>query len=72
MTDRIDHTQKQIETFTLVLLGGDGNKKRAAELIRELTPKERRDLRAACQNVDNLVDDTWLEELREKRNADRK
>lgn len=67
MTARIDATQKQIETFTLILLGGEGNKLKAAELIRSLNPESRRDLRAACQDLDNLIDDVWLQDLREKR-----
>lgn len=41
--------------------------KEAVERIRAMTPEERRDLRAACQNLDALIEETWLEELREKR-----
>ena len=64
-------TDSMVEIFTSVLLGGDYNKRLAAGLIRKLDPAGRRDLRAACQEVDNLVDDVWLEELREKRRAGR-
>jgi hypothetical protein len=60
-------TDDMISIFTSILIGGDANKRLASELIRKLGPEARRDLRAACQNVDNLIDDVWLEELRERR-----
>ena len=56
-----------IAIFTLVLAGGESSRKEAAELIRKLGPEARRDLRAACQNLDNLIDEVWLEESRERR-----
>jgi hypothetical protein len=56
-----------IAIFTLVLGGGESNRKEAAEKIRKLSPEGRRDLRAALQDLDYLLDDVWLEELREKR-----
>lgn len=64
-------TDSMVEIFTSILLGGDHNKRRAAELIRKLDAASRRDLLAACQDLDNLIDDTWLEELREKRRGKR-
>jgi len=66
MTDH-DILKLQISIFTLTLIGGDGNRQTAAEKIRELSPEAGRDLRAACQDTDCLIDDVWLEELREKR-----
>jgi len=60
-------TDDMISIFTHVLVGGDLNKRLAAELIRKLGPEARRDLRAALQDLDYLLDDVWLEELREKR-----
>ena len=60
-------TDDMISIFTSILIGGDANKRLAAKLIRKLPPQARRDLRAACQELDNLIDDTWLEEMRERR-----
>lgn len=60
-------TDSMIEIFMLVVLASDHNKRRAAEQIRKLPPQARRDLRAACQETDNLIDDVWLEEARERR-----
>jgi hypothetical protein len=60
-------TDDMITIFTQVLTGGDANKRMAAELVRKLGPEARRDLRAACQDLDNLLDDVWLEELRLRR-----
>jgi hypothetical protein len=60
-------TDSMISIFVSILTGGDHNRRLAAQLIRKLGPEARRDLRAACQDLDNLIDDTWLEELREKR-----
>jgi len=60
-------TDDMISIFTSILIGGEANRLLAVKLIRKLDAKARRDLRAACQDVDNLIDDTWLEELREKR-----
>jgi hypothetical protein len=56
-----------ISIFSSILHGGDANKRLAVMLIRKLTPEARRDLRAACQRLDNLVEDTWMDELRDKR-----
>ena len=57
-----------IEIFSLVVTGpSDFNKQRAIKLIRKLNDVERRDLRAFCQNLDNLVETVWMAELREKR-----
>jgi hypothetical protein len=61
-----------IAIFTLVLAGGESNRKEAAEKVRQLSPEARRDLRAGCQDLDNLVDDVWIEELREKRRLRRR
>jgi hypothetical protein len=60
-----------IEIFELILSGTKSDKKHAANLILKLNDVERRDLRAACQRLDNLVEDTWLDELRDKRIKDR-
>jgi hypothetical protein len=60
-------TDDMLSIFSLILTGGDACKRLAAEVIRKLPPEARRDLRAACQETDNLIDDTWLEEMRERR-----
>ena len=60
-------TDDMISIFTSILIGGDANKRLAAELIRRLGPEARRDLRAACQTTDELLDDVILAELRERR-----
>jgi hypothetical protein len=39
----------------------------AAELVRKLGLEARRDLRAVCQEVENLVDDVILAEMRSRR-----
>ncbi len=59
----------EIDSDLLLLAAEDSDRSRklAAERIRAMTPQERRDLRAACQTLDNLIDDVWLEELRERR-----
>lgn len=67
MIGKIDATQKQIEIFTLILLAGEPNKLKAAELIRELSAEAKRDLRASCQEVEELLDTVWLEQLRFQR-----
>jgi hypothetical protein len=56
-----------ISIFTAILTGGDINKSLAAELIRKLGIEARRDLRAALQDLDELLDDVTLAELRERR-----
>jgi hypothetical protein len=61
-----DTVKNQHEIFRLLLAGGDSGKLRASELIRKLSPEARRDLRAALQVTDELVDDVWLQELRER------
>jgi hypothetical protein len=60
-------TDDMISIFTAILTGGETNKRLAVKLIRKLDARARRDLRAACQRVDNLVEDTWLDELRDQR-----
>ena len=67
MRGQLSDTDDMISIFTAILIGGDANKRLAAKLIRKLSPAARRDLRAACQDLDNLIDDVWLEELRERR-----
>ena len=54
----------------LLLLAAEDSKrshKLAAERIRKLSPEERRDLRAAIQRLDYLLDDVTLEEFRHER-----
>lgn len=60
-------TDDMISIFVSILTGGDANKRLAAELIRKLGPEARRDLRATIQELDNLLDDTILAEMAEKR-----
>jgi hypothetical protein len=62
-------TDDMISIFTSILIGGDANRRLAANLIRKLDAESRRDLRTALQDLDYLLDDVWLEELREKRRA---
>ena len=61
----------EIDTDLLLLAAEDSecSRQEAAERIGNLSPEERRDLRAACQRLDNLVEDTWIDELREKRHG---
>src|SRR5262245_20422969 len=56
-------TDDMISIFTSILIGGDANKSLAAEMIRKLGAEARRDLRAACQELDELLDDVVLAEL---------
>jgi len=56
-----------VSIFTLMLDAGESSKREAAELIRKLGPEQRRDLRATCQETDELLDDTILAEMRERR-----
>jgi hypothetical protein len=60
-------TDDMISIFTHVLTGGEANRLLAAELLRKLGPEARRDLRAACQDLDYLIDDVILAEMRERR-----
>jgi hypothetical protein len=60
-------TDDMISIFVAILHGGDANKRLAEKLIRKLDARARRDLRASIQTFDALIDDVWLEELREKR-----
>jgi len=60
------------ELFALCSEGGDASLKRAAAIIRRLSAEERRDVRAGIQQLDNLMDDVFLEQQREKRIASRK
>jgi hypothetical protein len=57
----------EAEIFNLVLAGGESNRLRAAENIRKLDAKARRDLRGALQDTDNILDDVTLAEMRERR-----
>jgi hypothetical protein len=59
----------EIDGDLLLLTAEDSERSRseAAERIRAMTPEERRDLRAACQRLDRLVENVWFEESREKR-----
>lgn len=60
-------TDDMISIFTSILIGGDANKALAVNLIRKLGPEARRDLRAACQSLDELLDDVFLAESRSGR-----
>jgi len=74
MNQRMTHREKlQIrgELFALCSAGGDANLKRAAGIIRKLSPEERRDVRAGIQTLSEMIDDITLEELRQKRIASR-
>jgi len=59
--------ETQIEIFNRALVGGESSKLRAAEAIRKLDARARRDLRATLQELDYLLDDIFLEERREAR-----
>jgi hypothetical protein len=56
-----------IQVFTLMLAGNEPARLEAAEIIRKLDAEARRDLRAALQDLDELLDDVTLAELRERR-----
>jgi hypothetical protein len=57
-----------IEIFSLVLTGdGEYSRRREIALIRKLDAVGRRDLRAALQRLDYLLDDVTLEEFLQKR-----
>ena len=60
-------TDDMISIFASVLIGGDANKSLAAEMIRKLGAEARRDLRAALQDLDYLIDDVIPAEMRERR-----
>jgi hypothetical protein len=60
-------TDSMVEVFTSILAGGDFNRRLAIALICKLGPEARRDLRAACQEIDSLIDDVILAEMRERR-----
>jgi len=59
--------EAQIEIFNRILASGESNRLRAAEAIRKLDARARRDLRATLQELDYLLDDIFLEERREAR-----
>ncbi len=65
--NKIEIQRIQTEIFTRILVGGESNKLRAADLIRKLDAVGRRDLRVALQKLDYLLDDITLEEFRQKR-----
>ncbi len=56
-----------IEIFTLLLFPAAENETRAVELIRTLDATGRRDLRCAAGRIDDLLDDTILAEMAERR-----
>jgi len=60
-------TDDMISIFTSILIGGEANRLLAAQLIRKLGPEARRDLRAALQETDAILDDVILAEMRERR-----
>jgi hypothetical protein len=60
-------TDDMISIFTSILTGGETNRGLAVKLILKLDPVSRRDLRAVCQTLDQLVEDVWVNDLREKR-----
>ena len=60
------------ELFALCIAGGDSNLQRAAAIIRRPSAEERRDVRAGIHQLDNLMDDVFLEQQRDKLIASRK
>jgi hypothetical protein len=56
-----------ITIFSLVVTGGEACRQLAAEKIRKLGPEARRDLRAACQETEEILDDVTLAEMAERR-----
>jgi hypothetical protein len=56
-----------IEIIALLLTPDEPNRLEAAELIRKLDAEARRDLRAALQTAENLLDDVILAEMKERR-----
>jgi hypothetical protein len=61
------YTELDTDLFLLALQDTDHSREEARERIRKLSPEERRDLRAAMQRLDNLLDDVTLAEMRERR-----
>jgi hypothetical protein len=57
----------QADLSLLAAEDSERSRREAAERIKAMTPKERRGLRGACQNLDALIEETRLEELRDKR-----
>jgi hypothetical protein len=56
-----------VSIFTLMLDAGEASKLEAAEMMRKLTPQQRRDLRGAVQTIEETLDDVILAEMRERR-----
>jgi hypothetical protein len=74
MNQRITQREKlriRGELFALCSAGGEASLKRAAGIIRGLSPEECRDVRAGIQTLSEMIDDITLEELRRKRIASR-
>jgi hypothetical protein len=59
----------EIDTDLLLLAAEDSDRGReeARERIRKMTPEEIRDIRAAMQKLDYLLDDTILKKMAERR-----
>jgi hypothetical protein len=61
------YTELDSDLLLLAAEDSEHSRQEAAERIRKLSPEERRDLRAACQTLHNLIDEVWLEEMRQRR-----
>jgi hypothetical protein len=55
------------ELFALCSEGGEADMNRAAGIIRKMSPEERRNVRAGIQQLDHLLDDISLNEMRDRR-----
>jgi hypothetical protein len=53
--------EAETEIFVLVVIGGDGNRLAAYARLREMTPKERHDLRRSVERIDGLLDEVALD-----------
>jgi hypothetical protein len=60
-------TDDMITIFSLIVTGGEACRLLAVEKIRNLPQQARRDLRAACQETEEILDDVTLAEMRERR-----
>jgi hypothetical protein len=65
-TDRSENASAA-DLFALAMRGSASAKKDAEALIRGMSARERRDLRAALYDLDYLLDDVALAEFREAR-----
>jgi len=67
--DKARAADVMIQIFTLLLYPAAQNEQEAVALIRTLDATGRRDLRCAAGRIDELLDDVFLAESRERRSS---